>query len=234
LAATQSALIEERAIAELREQFIAVVGHDLRAPTRAISCFVDLLLETPLSADAVKMTRIMRESATRMAALIDNMLDLARGRLGGGLVLSRDSSKPLEPVLRAVIAEQTASNPDRIVETNFSFTEPIHCDSARVAQLLSNLLGNALTYGAVDQPVRVKAISDGETFELFVANAGKPIPPAALDRLFQPFYRNTLQDREGLGLGLYIAHEIAKAHGGTLSVKSTAEETRFTFRMPLL
>jgi signal transduction histidine kinase len=234
LAATQSALMEERAISEVREQFIAVLGHDLRTPTRAISCFIDLLQETPLSSDAIKMIRIMRESATRMTALIDNMLDLARGRLGGGLALNRDSSKPLEPVLRGVIAELTASNPDRVVEANFSFPEPIHCDPARLAQLLSNLLGNALTYGSVDQPVRVKAASDGETFELSVTNAGKPIPPAAMDRLFQPFYRNTLQDREGLGLGLYIAHEIAKAHGGTLSVKSTAEETRFTFRMPLL
>jgi signal transduction histidine kinase len=234
LAATQFALMEERAIAELREQFIAVLGHDLRAPTRAISCFVDLLLETPLRDDAVKMARIMRESATRMAVLIDNMLDLARGRLGGGLVLNRDSSKPLDPVLRAVIAEQTASSPDRIVEANFCFAEPIHCDPARVAQLLSNLLGNALTYGSMDQPVRVEASSDEETFELSVTNAGKPIPPAAMDRLFQPFYRNTLQDREGLGLGLYIAHEIAKAHGGTLNVRSTSEETRFTFRMPLI
>jgi phosphoserine phosphatase RsbU/P len=70
-------------------------------------------------------------------------------------------------------------------------------------------------------------------FELSVANAGEPIPTAALERLFQPFYRSTvLRDREGLGLGLYIAHEIAKAHGGTLEVQSTQEETRFTFRMP--
>lgn len=102
-----------------------------------------------------------------------------------------------------------------------------------MAQLFSNLLSNALTYGAVDQPVRVHATTGGRTFELSVANAGEPIPSAALERLFQPFYRAVLHDREGLGLGLYIAHEIATAHGGTLNVTSTKEETCFTLRMPI-
>jgi signal transduction histidine kinase len=80
----------------------------------------------------------------------------------------------------------------------------------------------------------VRAVSDAETFELSVANAGQPIPPDSRERLFQPFYRSAvLHNREGLGLGLYIAHEIATAHGGTLGVTSTEAETRFTFRMPL-
>jgi len=79
----------------------------------------------------------------------------------------------------------------------------------------------------------VQATSDERSFELSVANAGEPIPCAALERLFQPFYRAVIHDREGLGLGLYIAHEIATAHGGTLGASSTAEETRFTFRMPI-
>ncbi len=235
LAATESALNEERAVSELREQFIAVLGHDLRAPVRAISCFSELLLQTLLEERAVEMVRLMRDSASRMTALIDNLLDFARGRLGGGLTLNRDAREPLEPVLREVIAELNASLPDRVIETMFTLDGPIDCDRSRIAQLFSNLLSNALTYGSANQPVRVQATSGGGSFELSVANAGKPIPPDALQRLFQPFYRSAvLRDREGLGLGLYIAHEIATAHGGTLDVKSTLEETRFTFRMPIL
>ena len=233
LVAAESALIEERAVSELREEFIAVLGHDLRTPVRAVSCLADLLLRSPLTPDAAEMARLMRDSASRMAKLIENLLDLARGRLGGGLSLSRDAEEPLEPVLQEVMAELNASHPDRIVEAVFDLAGPIHCDRSRIGQLFSNLLSNALAYGSADEPVRVEAQSAAGHFELSVANAGEPIPPTALERLFQPFYRSAVQrDREGLGLGLYIAHEIAKAHGGTLEVRSTQEETRFTFRMP--
>jgi signal transduction histidine kinase len=234
LAATESALLEERAVSELREQFIAVLGHDLRAPMRAINFFVELLVKkAPLDEESMTMGRFVRNSASRMVSLIDNLLDFARGRLGGGLTLSRDANSPLEPVLREVMAELNANWPDRIVETEFALMEPINCDRVRIAQLFSNLLGNALSYGSMDQPVRVRAVSDAGSFELSVANAGAPIPPDALKHLFQPFYRSAiLRNREGLGLGLYIAHEIATAHGGTLGVTSTEAETRFTFRMP--
>jgi signal transduction histidine kinase len=234
LAVTESALLEERAVSELREQFIAVLGHDLRAPMRAISFFVDLLVKkAPLDEESMTMGRLVRDSASRMVSLIDNLLDFARGRLGGGLTLNRDANKPLEPMLREVIAELSANRPGRVVEAVFALIEPVNCDRVRIAQLFSNLLGNALSYGSSDQPVRVRAISDAGNFELSVANAGAPIPPDALERLFQPFYRSAVLDnREGLGLGLYIAHEIAKAHGGTLGVTSTEGETCFTFRMP--
>lgn len=233
LAATESALIEEREISELREQFIAVLGHDLRSPVHAISCFSDLLLRTPLNERAIEMVRVVRNSALRMATLIDNLLDLARGRQGK-LILNR-AKELLEPVLRSVIAELNSTHPDRMIEAAFTLAEPINCDRNRIAQLFSNLLSNALSYGSVGQPIRVHAGCGAACFELSVANAGEPIPPAALKRLFQPFYRSAVrQNREGLGLGLYIAHQIATAHGGTLSVKSTQEETRFTFRMPLI
>jgi signal transduction histidine kinase len=231
LAVTESALLVERADAELREQFIAVLGHDLRTPMRAISCFTELLVKNPQGDDAPAMGKLVLESAARMQALIDNLMDLARGRLTGGLPLNR-ADAALEPVLREVIGELRASQPDRLVETVISLDRPVNCDCVRIGQLFSNLLGNALIYGSPDRPVRVRAACDAESFELSVANAGEPIPPAALARLFNPFYRSKAhQNREGLGLGLYIAHEIAIAHGGTLGVKSTPEETRFTFRM---
>lgn len=234
LAASESALAEERQVAELREQFIAVLGHDLRTPVRAVSCLAELVLQKPLDDEAATMIRLMRDSASRMRVMTDNLLDLARGRLAGGLTLSRDADAPLEPVLREVMAELGASQPDRQVETEFTLNESVHCDRSRVAQLFSNLLSNALSYGSRDQPVRVRAASGRGQFELSVTNAGDPIPPAALQRLFHPFYRSAVHhDREGLGLGLYIAREIATAHGGTLEVASTPLETRFTFRMPV-
>jgi signal transduction histidine kinase len=100
--------------------------------------------------------------------------------------------------------------------------------------MLSNLLANALTHGDPSSPVRVYARSDDQLFELSVANLGDPIPPDTVDRLFQPFTRAPAESyQEGLGLGLYIASEIARAHEGTLEVDSTPDETRFTFRMPM-
>ena len=235
LVATESALTDERAMAELREQFIAILGHDLRTPMRAITGFSELMLKSPLDADVAEMAAFIRNSAMRMNALIDNMLDLARGRLGGGFSLIRDAGESLEPVLQAVVAELQASHPDRVVQTRFALSEPVSCDRGRIAQLASNLLSNALIYSSSGEPVTVRAVSDAECFELSVSNGGKPIPPAVLAHIFEPFYRSgSRHTREGFGLGLYIASEIAKAHGGTLSVASTEEETRFTFRMPMV
>ena len=233
LAETESALKEERATAELREEFLAVLGHDLRNPARAVAVLSELLLSKQPDGEGKTITQLIRDSALRMQALIDNLLDLARGRLGGGLTMLRDASVPLEPVLRGVIAELQASYTDRVIKSEFDLRAPVSCDRGRIAQLLSNLLGNALSYGASEKPVLVRASTPTGMFELAVANFGEPIPAEVVERLFQPFYRNGLPNRDGLGLGLYIAHEIAKGHGGTLDVKSAPNETCFTFRMPL-
>lgn len=172
----------------------------------------------------------IERSVFRMAGLIDNMLDLARGRLGDGLALSRNTGKSLEPTLNQVIEELRRTNPDRTIEANFARDEPVDCDRARIAQLFSNLLGNAVTYRTLYEPIRVQATATGGTFELSVANGGKPIPQAAMEHLFLPFFRGAVRpSQQGLGLGLYIASEIARAHGGDIVVSSTQEETRFTF-----
>jgi phosphoserine phosphatase RsbU/P len=168
-----------------------------------------------------------------MSDLIDNILDFARGRLGGGITLNREATRPLEPVLEQVVDELRTASPLRLIETSFEITEPVNCDRTRIRQLASNLIGNALTHGARDQPVRVGATTKDENFRLWVANAGEPIPAAAMQKLFEPFFRGDVRDsRQGLGLGLHIAWQIAQAHGGRIEVTSTTE-TRFVFTMPL-
>lgn len=230
----QATIVTERADSELREQFIAVLGHDLRNPLASIASGVHMLDKEELSERGRMILALMEGSVVRAAGLIDNVLDFARGRLGGGITLTRDALEPLEPILRQVVSELRAIAPDQSVETHYALEEPVDCDRVRIGQLLSNLLGNALSHGAKDQPVRLSASTADGQLVIAVANGGTPIPPDALGRLFHPFYRGDDRVRhQGLGLGLHIASEIARAHGGSLAVKSDCEETCFTFTMPL-
>ncbi|MGH6715836.1 MAG: sensor histidine kinase, partial [Bradyrhizobium sp.] len=230
----EDSLVREHEAAELREQFIAVLGHDLRNPLASISAGARILDRTVQSEKEHQVIAMMQTTVMRMAGLIDNVLDLARGRLGDGIGLNRDAGKPLEPVLMGVVDELRLASPGRVIEADFKIDRPVNCDRSRVGQLLSNLVGNALTHGVSTRPVIVHGETREESFELWAANAGQPIPEAAMEKLFEPFFRGHAQaSRQGLGLGLYIASQIAKAHGGELTVSSTAEETRFTFTMPL-
>jgi signal transduction histidine kinase len=232
--ATEAALLTERQTADLREQFVAVLGHDLRNPLASIGAGARLLRKEGLSDRAKAIVGLVEQSVGRMAGLIDNVMDLTRARLGGGLQLNRREHRDLALVLEQVVDELRTANPDRMIETRLALDATISCDAPRVAQVLSNLVGNALSHGAADRPVVVTTFTDGAAFELSVRNEGEPIAPALLARLFQPFFRGTYRaGHEGLGLGLYIAHEIVTAHGGTLDVASTADETRFTVRLPL-
>ncbi len=232
LATAKASLLDARTTAELREQFIAVLGHDLRDPLASVGAGTALLQRTPLDEKARSIVAMMDKSVARMSALINDVLDFARGRLGPGLTLTR-AMTPLEPVLKQVIAELQTIHPRRIIEVEFDLTRPVVADRVRIGQLFSNLLGNALTYGAENAPVRVKAATGGR-FELMVSNKGPPIPAAVMGRLFHPFTRGEVRpDQKGLGLGLYIASEIARAHGGKIHAESSVEETRFTFSMPL-
>jgi signal transduction histidine kinase len=232
LQASEAALASEREISDLREQFIAVLGHDLRTPMRGILSFSELLLRSSLDPHTEEMAVLIRESARRMNALIDNLLDLARGRIGG-LPIVRNADESLEPVLMEVLSELRASHPTRAIEHEFALTEPIECDRGRIAQLVANLLSNALTYGSVTEPVRVEGRNSPNELEISVCNSGEPIPTIVAEHLFEPFYRATLRNQEGLGLGLHISHLIATAHGGTIDVSSTPKETRFVLRIPI-
>ncbi|MGY3510616.1 PAS domain-containing sensor histidine kinase [Bradyrhizobium lupini] len=232
--ATKEVLRLEHQSSELREQFIAVLGHDLRNPLASISAGARILDRTAQSEKEHQIIAMMQTTIMRMAAMIDNVLDFARGRLGGGIALETDADKPLEPVLTQVVDELRLASAGREIQTDFKIDRPVPCDRTRIGQLLSNLLGNALTHGAANKPVFVHAATAGATFELWVSNAGEPIAPDTMDKLFEPFFRGKARaSRQGLGLGLYIASQIAKAHAGTLTVTSSPEETRFLFSMPL-
>jgi signal transduction histidine kinase len=139
----------------------------------------------------------------------------------------------LPPALLHVIDELRAAWPDREIVADLALPQNVDCDRGRIAQLLSNLLSNALLHGAPNQPVLVEAAVEHGNFRLSVTNRGAPIPEAAKASLFQPFFRQAApKPDQGLGLGLYIVAEIASAHGGTIDVDSTPERTRFTFTMP--
>ncbi|AZO81996.1 MULTISPECIES: PAS domain-containing sensor histidine kinase [unclassified Bosea (in: a-proteobacteria)] len=233
-AAAQENLRSERATAELREQFIAVLGHDLRNPLAGFAGGVRLLARENLSEKGAKILPLLMGSIARMSELIDNVMDFAKARLGDGITLDRNAAEPLTPALQQVVDELTSTYPDRRIELQFAIAEPVDCDRARIAQLVSNLLGNALAHGAVDQPIRMRAQTAEGFLHVSIANGGDPIPPEAMAKLFQPFFRGEVRaNLQGLGLGLHIASEIAKAHGGTIVVDSSELETQFTFRMPL-
>ncbi|WP_420382465.1 GAF domain-containing sensor histidine kinase [Novosphingobium sp.] len=233
LAAKTTDLIGEQQTSALREQFIAVLGHDLRNPLAGISGAVRYLEREKLTERGNAVLAMVHQTVERMGGLIDNVMDFARGRLGGGITLER-CSVAIEPVLRQVINELRVSSPDRVINAQLDVPGMIDCDPVRIGQLFSNLLGNALTHGASDAPIRAIATIDAAHFELRTINQGDPIPPEAMRKLFAPFARGEVRPSlQGLGLGLYIASEIARAHGGTLTATSDANETAFIFRVPL-
>ncbi|WP_293308025.1 GAF domain-containing sensor histidine kinase [Pedobacter sp. UBA5917] len=226
-------LKKEQEIAILRDQFIAILGHDLRNPLNAISSSAQLLSRLNLDERGIRIAKIVKDSSFRMNGLIENMLDFASGRLGDGITVNRTHDDDLEKWLVQVIDELQTIWPSRDIKTDFDFTHPVNADGKRLAQLFSNLLANALNYSPADSTVEITAVSTEKEFNLCVANKGKQISEAAMERLFQPFSRGEVEpNQKGLGLGLYIASEIAKAHDGTLDVTSTPEQTCFTLRLP--
>lgn len=227
-------LADEKATSELREQFIAVLGHDLRNPLASISAGARLLGYDAKTDRDHQIVAMLQSTVVRMAGLIDNVMDFARGRLGGGITLDRNALSPLQPVLHQVIDELRLSSSGREITEQYAIDSPVDCDRSRIGQLVSNLVGNAVTHGSSNEPIRVRAWTEDDLFKLTVTNGGEAIPNDALEKLFEPFFRGKVRaSRQGLGLGLHIASQIAKAHEGTITVSSTADETCFCFVMPL-
>lgn len=218
----------------LREQFIAVLGHDLRNPLAALAAGLRILERETLSERGLLVAKEMARSVERASSLIDNVLDFARGRLGDGLILDRNDEAPLTPVLEQVVEEVRAAVPGRVIVTEFAIAEPVNCDRGRIGQLAANLISNAVAHGDPNVPIEVAAHTDDESFVFSVTNGGTPIPSKARAQLFQPFFRGAVRrSRQGLGLGLFIVSEIARAHGGTMEVESGDSSTCFAFSMPI-
>jgi signal transduction histidine kinase len=234
----QAALADERISSELREQFIAILGHDLRNPLQAIYA-TSALMARQLEAGSplAGMADRIKTNARRMSSLINDVLDFARGRLGGGIGLDVDDVEDPNPSLQAVVKELQDGRPGRQIVANISVTRKVRCDLGRVQQVASNLISNALDHGAPESPVKVSARADERDliFEVWNANAGEPIPEESLGKIFEPFWRNSASEsRHGLGLGLYICSQIVGAHGGQVSVASSREGgTVFSARLPL-
>lgn len=231
---TEAELHQERQTAELREQFIAVLGHDLRNPLFAINVGAERLLRKHRNDATDPIVQHILNCGRRATQLVEDVLDFARGRLGPGIPLNIAPSPDLEQTLRHVVSEVQSVHPERLIHCRIGELQGIRCDQERVAQLLSNLVANAIHHGAPQGVVEVSAeVCDG-VFVLAVQNPGQ-IPPEILPYLFQPYSRPASDTPQaGLGLGLYIANQIAQAHGAKMELSSTAESgTLFSFRLPL-
>ncbi|MFJ5257352.1 ATP-binding protein [Pseudomonas sp. NPDC088414] len=232
---TETALLQERETAELREQFIAVLGHDLRNPLFAISAGTEMLLRKhPDPAIEVRLRNILG-SAQRATRLVDDVLDFARGRLGNGIPVAIQPCADLTDAVQQVVTEIRNVHPQRTIHACIGDLQGVACDRGRIAQLLSNLLANAVTHGDPEGDIEVIAQVEHGALMLAVKNQGH-IGEAILPHLFQPYSRPIgSTPQAGLGLGLYIASQIAKSHGGRLHVESTAESgTLFTFSLPTI
>ncbi|MDQ3033837.1 MAG: sensor histidine kinase [Myxococcota bacterium] len=206
-----------------RDRAIGMVSHDLRNPLHAIRIGTDFLLaHGTLGQGERSVTERMQRSVDAMARMVADLLDVARMR-GVGTLSIETSRVDLGVVLAQLVEETRAAYPSRLIELVAHGELHGDWDAARIAQGVSNLLSNALRYGDPSQPVRVTASGDEHGVRIDVWNAGVPIPEELLPRIFEPFWRGAHTGREGSGLGLYIAREIAAAHAGRLELESDAK-----------
>lgn len=223
-----------------RDTFLAVLGHDLRGPLGTISGCLDILgREGATPAQIAKATRIGKRGIAVTKELIDELLEYTRTRLGKGIEVD---PKPvdLSAWCRETFDEITAANPNRAMTANIASNIHLSVDAPRIRQVLDNLLRNALQHGDPAFPVELVVRQHRNQAELAVRNQGVPIPPKALQVIFNPLVQIASEKygvklpSSSLGLGLFIAREIATGHGGTIAVKSSAEKgTIFTVRLPL-
>jgi phosphoserine phosphatase RsbU/P len=235
LAVERAAVAEKDRVQQFQERFLGILGHDLRNPLASIDMGTGIIRQRSTDPAVIRVADRMHASAVRMSRMIEQILDLTRSRLASGLEIKAEPMD-LREVLTRMVDESKALHPSRVVE--------LHCpalsgvwDRDRLEQVFSNLLGNALSYGAPDRPVTVRATADDQQVLVDVHNEGEPIPTALQPRLFDPFRRGERDSRTantaGLGLGLYISSELVRAHGGTIVLwSSQAEGTTFRVALP--
>lgn len=227
-------IAQEQELARIQEEFVAVLGHDLRNPVAALDAGVRLLSREPLSERGRKLLPMMKTSLRRMNELIDNIMMHAKARLGGGIRISATPNAALAGAIAQIVEEIRAASPEQEIILDLSFDEPVSCDAPRVAQAISNLLSNAVRHGTEGAPIEVRGTTGDRFIEIAVVNRGPAVPDELAQRLFQPFQRGVETKGEGLGLGLYIASSIASAHNGHLNVACADGITTFALRLPFL
>jgi PAS domain S-box-containing protein len=226
-----------RANLEFNERFLAVLGHDLRNPLAAIDMATGLLRQRAASANDGSMARVLdrvKSSSRRMSRMIEQLLDVTRSRLAGGLPLNPEPMD-LCDTLTGIVSELRTAHPSRNIVLR---CQPLSgtWDRDRLEQVFSNLIANAIHYGRAEKPVTVEAREENGAILVDVHNDGEPIPEEVRVQLFNPFRRGSRDSRAskttGLGLGLYISRQIAEAHGGGLDAQSSSSEGT-TFRVTL-
>ncbi len=229
--AAEAASEEARRIGELQERLVAIVGHDLRNPLGAVKGLADLLPRLgPLTEKQADAVARMSRSAGRMESLIRDLLDLARTRQGL-IVELRPADVRVGEICARTVAEIRDGNPAAQIAVAVEGDDRAHLDGARMAQVASNLVANALKHAHPGTPVRLRVVGlDGE-IALQVENDGEAIPVELAPHVFEPFQRGR-DDGHGLGLGLFIVREIARAHGGTVGFRREGSRTVFDVRLP--
>jgi PAS domain S-box-containing protein len=216
-----------------RERVMGILGHDLRNPLAAVLSLSQMLGRR---ADVPERTKEglghIERSAQRMEQMIHTILDFTQLRFRGAPPLTREAFA-LDKLAQTIVDELRIARPGRTITISTHGDVRGRWDFTRMGQVISNLVGNALTHGASDSPVTVEVAADGAGVRLSVANRGATIPPSTLDKLFEPFWQASAENpSRGLGLGLFITQQIVHAHGGAIDVQSQDEHTTFTVHLP--
>ena len=233
-AALQTALLHERSAGELRDQLVALIGHDLRIPLGVIAVSCERLQARSIDPRVDEAVREIRVGTLRISALVDDALDLARTRLGGVIDITLSAVDRIDEDLFGVVSELQGAYPGRTIDWSFDFPRAVRVDRARIQQLAAGLLKNALTHGSPNGLVRLTADNEGAKFTLKVWNEGEPIPQSDIATIFAPVWRIADPQRKArLGLGLHICAQIVQAHHGEISVTSSAAHgTTFAVTLP--
>jgi sigma-B regulation protein RsbU (phosphoserine phosphatase) len=236
VSAQHAVAVERERIAEFGHQMLGIVGHDLRNPLGAMVAGLALLEATTEGTRAAPVVRRLESSTRRMTRIVEQLLDMTRARLGQGIpVEPRDTA--LLPLVKAAVDELSLAYPQSQFELVDSVDIEGCWDPDRLAQVVSNLMGNAAQYGKKGAPVTIQIARDATTVAISVTNAirDQPIPSEQLAVLFDPYRRGRGSERHhaGLGLGLYIVHEIVQAHHGRVEVESSGAGTVFRVILPL-
>jgi signal transduction histidine kinase len=221
---------------ELRDRVMGVLGHDLRNPLGAASLAARTLRQRDdLPERVAKLVAVIDRATRRMSEMIETLLDFTRLQVSRQPLPIVRCRCDLAQIVQEIAEESRAASPGRAIEVEIRGDVRVECDAARISQVLSNLVGNALSYGDDTRPIRVFVEGKPEELVLGVHNEGPPIPDGLLPHLFEPFSRGApdVISAHGLGLGLFVVKEIVKSHGGSIDVASTPEAgTTFTIHLP--